>query len=332
MRKYKSLSQNVFQFQDYQLVPIRDNDMFDIMKWRNEQMYHLRQNKLLTIDDQKLYFENVIVSLFEEQQPNQILFSFLHNGSCIGYGGLVHINWLDKNAEISFVMNTEFELDCFSKFWHTFLHLIEQVAFDDLFLHKIYTYAFDLRPHLYDTLESFGYLREAILSEHCFFHNKYIDVLLHSKISNSRFFLKDAKENDVELYFKWVNDAEVRKNSINQEKISWENHINWFENKINNTNTKMFILSFGLINCGQIRIDKNEDSNDWTIDYSIDVKYRGKGFGKIILKLLLMCLPSNYKLTALVKKENIPSIKIFEFFGFQKTLENYEVIIFQKKI
>jgi hypothetical protein len=49
-------------------------DRFDIMKWRNEQIYHLRQDKPLTAEDQEYYFSNVIASLFEQAKPNQILF------------------------------------------------------------------------------------------------------------------------------------------------------------------------------------------------------------------------------------------------------------------
>ena len=39
---------------------------------------------------------------FKEKQPNQLLFSFIENNLLIGYGGLVHIDWTNKNAEISF--------------------------------------------------------------------------------------------------------------------------------------------------------------------------------------------------------------------------------------
>jgi len=115
MIKYKCLNQNEFNFNEYKIVPIRFEDRLDIMKWRNEQIYHLRQVKPLTIDDQNNYFNNVISKLFEQEKPNQLLFSFLKNDVCIGYGGLVHINWIDKNAEISFIMNTELEEDYFEK-------------------------------------------------------------------------------------------------------------------------------------------------------------------------------------------------------------------------
>ena len=149
MNSYKILQNQIFSKEEFSLVPIRFEDRFDIMKWRNEQVYHLRQNKPLTEQDQENYFENVVAKLFDQDQPQQILFSFLENGKCIGYGGLVHINWIDKNAEISFIMETSLEKESFEKYWTIYLSLIEKVAFDDLGLHKIYTYAFDLRPKLY---------------------------------------------------------------------------------------------------------------------------------------------------------------------------------------
>jgi RimJ/RimL family protein N-acetyltransferase len=180
--KYKCLSQNEFATNDYKIVPIRYEDRLDIMKWRNEQIYHLRQAKTLTESDQDNYFSNVVANLFEEENPNQILLSYLENGKCIGYGGLVHINWIDKNAEISFIMNTKLEKEYFEFHWQTFLEMLEQVAFTELNLHKIYTYAFDLRPHLYKALENSGFLREATLKEHCYFEGEFKDVVIHSKL------------------------------------------------------------------------------------------------------------------------------------------------------
>jgi RimJ/RimL family protein N-acetyltransferase len=183
MNSYKILKRQVFSKDNYAIVPIRMQDRFDIMQWRNEQMYHLRQNKPLTEDDQNLYFERVVAKLFEQDQPEQILFSYLENDKCIGYGGLVHINWIDKHAEISFIMATKLEANHFEQHWQTYLSLIEQVAFKDLGLHKIYTYAFDLRPHLYKALEASGFKKEAVLKEHGRFNDKFIDVILHSKWS-----------------------------------------------------------------------------------------------------------------------------------------------------
>ena len=182
---YKILNKQVFSNGNYSIVPIRMEDKLDIMKWRNEQIYHLRQNKTLTIEDQDRYFETVVKKLFGQEQPNQILFSYLENDVCIGYGGLVHISWLDKNAEISFIMNTELEKEYFQLHWVIYLGLIGQLAFNELGLHKIFTYAFDLRPHLYAVLEAADFIKEAVFKEHCLFQGEYKDVVIHSKINSN---------------------------------------------------------------------------------------------------------------------------------------------------
>ena len=91
MKKYRILRNNRFQKDNYSIVPIRYEDRFEIMKWRNEQMYHLRQEKPLTKEEQDSYFQNVVAKLFNEEQPSQVLFSYLDDDRCIGYGGLVHI-------------------------------------------------------------------------------------------------------------------------------------------------------------------------------------------------------------------------------------------------
>jgi RimJ/RimL family protein N-acetyltransferase len=185
MRNYKCLSNSTFEEDTFSIVPLRYEDLLDILKWRNEQIYHLRQNKPLTVEDQEKYFNTVVNTLFSQDQPNQILFSYLEKDMCIGYGGLVHINWIDKNAEISFIMDTALEKDNFHANWTKYLSLIEKVAFEDLKLHKIFTYAFDLRPHLYLALQDASFIEETRLKEHCFFDGKYIDVVIHSKINRT---------------------------------------------------------------------------------------------------------------------------------------------------
>ena len=183
MREYKCLSKQKYSIKEYQIVPIRHEDRYDIMKWRNEQIYHLRQSKPLDKSSQDYYFNNVIAKLFEKEKPDQILFSYLENGKCIGYGGLVHINWIDKNAEVSFIMNTDLEHEYFHKHWKIFLLLIEELSFISISLHKIFVYAFDLRIKLYEVLESASSYEEARLKEHSYFNNNFIDVLIYSKLN-----------------------------------------------------------------------------------------------------------------------------------------------------
>lgn len=183
MQRYRVLSRNEYGSGPCRLLPIRMEDRFPIMRWRNEQIYHLRQNSPITEAQQDQYFSTVVAGLFEQERPGQILFSYLREEICIGYGGLVHINWDNRNAELSFIMDTALEKEEFASHWSTYLSLIEEVAFRDLALHKVFVYAFDLRPHLYKVLEANGYFLDARLREHCFFDEKFLDVVIHAKIN-----------------------------------------------------------------------------------------------------------------------------------------------------
>lgn len=183
MQTYKVLKSTQWSEGNYSIVPIRMQDRYDIMKWRNEQMYHLRQHQLLTPKDQDNYFETVISKIFDQEQPDQILFSLLEHEICIGYGGLVHINWRDKHSELSFIMNTVLEQDRFQEIWLVYLKMIEKAAFHDLNLHKIFTYAFDVRPCIYSIFEKSGYNREAELIDHCYIDGRFRKVVIHSKFN-----------------------------------------------------------------------------------------------------------------------------------------------------
>lgn len=183
MSSYKVLNKQIYSSGNYSIVPIRMEDRFDIMKWRNDQIYHLRQDKPLTIENQDFYFQNVINKLFNKDQPNQILFSFLEKDECIGYGGLVHINWIDKNAEISFIMDTNIENERFNEIWNEYLNLIEEVSFSELKLNKINTYSYEFRSNLFKILELNNYGLEAVLKNQIIFRGKYLNVLIHSKFN-----------------------------------------------------------------------------------------------------------------------------------------------------
>lgn len=315
LRQYKVLTQQVFQNDEYRLVPIRYKDRYQIMKWRNEQIYHLRQKEPLTKERQDAYFEKVVAKLFDQEQPEQILFSFLQNEECIGYGGLVHINWVDRNAEVSLVLNTSLEMEHFVELWCAYSILIKRLAFKELELNKIFTYAFDVRPRLYEALEVSGFIEEARLKEHSKIGNEYKDVVFHSCFNPEKYLnLRKVNEDDVNLLFNWVNDPVVRMYALNPEPIQWESHLDWFNQKLKSTDAAIYIAEgYGHYPIGQIRIEKEDDK--WVIDYSIDKYFRGLGLGqKIVAEMIRQNSSSNF--IAEVKAENIPSQKVFEKLGF----------------
>lgn len=328
MREYKCLSKQTYSINEYQIVPIRFEDKYEIMQWRNDQIYHLRQAKPIDKESQDNYFNNVISCLFEKENPEQILFSYLENGKCIGYGGLVHINWIDRNAEISFLLNTKYD-SLFIENWVNFLSLIEKIGFLELGFHKLYTYAFDLRPKLYIALSKSDYTKEAVLLQHTFYTNKFIDIVIHSKINSNYFFLRKAESNlDALTLFDWANESSVRANSFNKNKISIIEHFKWFKDKISNDDSSIYILTdLYKSYIGQIRVDKINEY--FEIGFSISNEYRGKGLGNKIIQLLLNEL-GNVNYLAKVKKQNIASKKAFINNGFRIHLETEDVLIFTK--
>ena len=317
-RKYKILKRQEYQIDDYKIVPIRTQDKYKIMQWRNEQMYHLRQKKVLTEKDQDLYFDKVINKLFEQKYPEQILFSFLYKEQCIGYGGLVHINWQEKSAEISFLMQTKLEKKFFEKNWSVFLKLIEKVAFNDLTLHKIFTYAYDIRTHLYPILEKAGFILIKRLKNKYEINKQIFDVVIHEKINPAdKLVFRKVKKEDVELLFNWANDQEVRKQSYHTGKIDFETHKNWFHNKLKDENYQMYIAEIDKNPISLIRFEIEKEHA--VIGILIDKNWRQKALSVPILKKATEIFQQNYPIPvyAYIKQSNIASVKAFQQAGYK---------------
>lgn len=320
MRNYKCLSVNHFTIGDYSLFPIRDEDKYAIMKWRNEQIDILRQKELLTKDQQEHYFKNVVDGLFEKEQPEQILWSFLYKDELIGYGGLVHIDWQKKEAEVSFINRTERSQfkETFISDWCNYLKLLKNLVNSQLSFKKIFTYAYDIRPLLYEALAQEGFKEAKRIPKAIEIKNTLFDVLIH-EFHFDALIMKMAELSDVDQYYNWVNESLVRRNSFNSNQIDYKEHCEWFSSKLLDKDV-FFYLFFNTSNVpvGQVRIEKVNDEN--VVDISIDVSWRGKGLSEQMLHKsttdFFIKFP-NEKIIAYVKKENAVSIKQFMKSNFQ---------------
>lgn len=129
---------------------------------------------------------------------------------------------------------------------------------------------------------------------------------MHEKLN-----IRLANINDMKNVFELSNDDVVRKNSIHKEKIEWENHVNWFENRIKNN---FFYIIETLNNnfIAQVRIDQGDEN---TISISICEKYRGKKLASYIIK---KCSEKSKlkNITAYISINNIASKKAFEKAGY----------------
>ncbi len=130
--------------------------------------------------------------------------------------------------------------------------------------------------------------------------------------------LRKAKLSDLLVYYRWTNEKEVRKNSFNQDPIPLHQHTKWFRSKLQNKNTTLYFFKKDKTPLGQIRFDKENNTSE--IGYSIDGKFRGKGYGDIILlKAINDYLKTHPGITIVgkVKNDNVASNKIFLKVGFK---------------
>ena len=186
MTNYRPLPPAEYRHEAYQLIPIRYEDREPIRAWRNAQLQVLRQATLLTAEQQEAYFQRVVLPLFEQEQPAQLLFSLLHNNELIAYGGLVHISWLDARAEVSFLVEPARAADAvvYRQDFLAHLRLLGQVAFEGLKFNRFFTETYDIRPAHIAILEEAGFHLEGRLRQHIQLQpGTFTDSLMHGQLA-----------------------------------------------------------------------------------------------------------------------------------------------------
>jgi len=180
-KKYRILKNNKFTLGLYRIIPIRFEDQSIVMQWRNDQINILRQKSLLTAEQQDQYFTHVLLKNFNESQPDQLIFSFFKSTELIGYGGLVHIDWKSKNAEISFLLSTKLnDPQTYKESFEIFLDLMIKLAIEAE-MHKIFTFGYDVASYRFEPLISRKFNQEACLKKHINIDGIFLNALIYSK-------------------------------------------------------------------------------------------------------------------------------------------------------
>ena len=186
MTTYHPLPQSEYHHEAYRLVPIRYEDREPIRAWRNAQLEVLRQAAPLTAAQQEAYFQRVVLPLFEQEQPDQLLFSLLHEDKLIAYGGLVHLSWPDLRAEVSFLVGPVRAADAatYRQDFLAHLRLLGQVAFESLKFNRLFTETYDIRPAHIAILEEAGFRLEGRLRQHVqLAPGTFTDSLMHGQLA-----------------------------------------------------------------------------------------------------------------------------------------------------
>ena len=181
-RHYNFLPDNKYHLNEYCLVPLREEDIELIRKWRNEQIDILRQNKEISVSEQNQYYKISIKKSFHVNKPQIILFSFLSLNKCIGYGGFVHIDWKKYSAELSFILDTKRikNIKKYEKEFSIFLKLILKLNQEQIKFKKIFTETYDIRQKHVKILEKMNFKYKKRNRDFKKIDGEWVDSLIHT--------------------------------------------------------------------------------------------------------------------------------------------------------
>ena len=136
--------------------------------------------------------------------------------------------------------------------------------------------------------------------------------------------MRRVEKRDFNILFDWINDEDVIKNSrYGKGKYRLDEFTIWFNEKIKNQSSYMFILEKENNPLGQINFDLVE--KEVVITYSVDKRFRNQGLGKELVreveKFIGINLKNVKKISAYISSINIPSIKVFENLGFIREID-----------
>ncbi|WP_209121610.1 UDP-2,4-diacetamido-2,4,6-trideoxy-beta-L-altropyranose hydrolase [Alkalihalobacillus sp. BA299] len=148
---------------------------------------------------------------------------------------------------------------------------------------------------------------------------RIIDALTQGEVMKDYFYLRDIKEEDIREVFNLSNEDYVRQYSINTQKISWEEHVNWFENIMKSKDNVFYVVT----DCtnqflGQLRY--KIENRSAIVSISLCKSITGKGLSNQFLIESIKRISNERnelkKVIAFVSDKNIASKKLFEKAGF----------------
>lgn len=183
---YRCMPRPRLQEGNLSVEAVRPSDIEPIRRWRNAQLKVLRQGAPISRSEQAAYYRKHVWPDMRLPKPANILLAYLEDGRRIGYGGLVHIAWRHRRAEVSFLLKTELAdtpAEC-GRYFPAFLGLMKALAFDDLRLHRLCTETYAIRERHLAALEQAGFRREGVLREHVWIDDRPVDSILHGCLSS----------------------------------------------------------------------------------------------------------------------------------------------------
>ena len=132
--------------------------------------------------------------------------------------------------------------------------------------------------------------------------------------------LRPAEASDAEALFEWANDPEARSQSFSQEPIRWEDHLAWFNMRLNDVDSSTLIVEADGVACGVVRLDTiSVHRQELSINVSPTNRGRGIGWRAIAQALAdVFGADPDAEILARIKHDNRASRSAFERAGFRE--------------
>lgn len=146
--------------------------------------------------------------------------------------------------------------------------------------------------------------------------------------------IRKANQSDCKAIFDWRNDPHSREMSFDNREISYNDHVNWFEQSINNPLRELYIGQLEQEKIGVCRFDYNEETLSAEVSVNMNPRMRNKGLGKDFLVAAISLYESAKEtvLSARIKTENEASKRMFTHAGFTVARENETDIVVTRPI
>ena len=147
-----------------------------------------------------------------------------------------------------------------------------------------------------------------------------------AKLQEAPLRLRPVSDKDCKLIWYWSNEPTTRKASFQTALISWEDHTQWFQQKLQDLDCYFWIaMNEQDQPIGQVRLEAISPQVA-QISISIDTKYRRNGFGTHLLTLGVQTFLSQTQflsISAWIKSDNLASCQMFEKVDFIKIGSEY---------
>jgi RimJ/RimL family protein N-acetyltransferase len=123
--------------------------------------------------------------------------------------------------------------------------------------------------------------------------------------------VRKATADDASDLLAWRNDPQTRAMSRTTEPVEAADHARWFQRTLEDSASTLLIGEDGGRKVGMVRLVRGEETE---VSINLNPAVRGRGLARQLLALALA--EERGAVLAVIKPENLPSIRLFEGAGF----------------